>query len=95
MLLLQLGVATTRIKLTMCFASHLFFMAHCAGAKTINVEMMKAAAMALELAKAPVTEQLKAYPNHDNLAYGPESIIPKPLDARLLETVSDAVTQAI
>ena len=58
--------------------------------------MMKAATVALaDLAKQPVTEQVKqAYPAGTHLEFGPNAIIPKPLDERLLATISDAVTQA-
>ena len=61
-------------------------------AKRINEEMKLAAAKALaDLAKEPVTEEvLKAY-GLDSLEFGPEYIIPKAVDSRLLGTVSTAV----
>ncbi|MAR01855.1 MAG: malate dehydrogenase [Oceanospirillaceae bacterium] len=61
-------------------------------AKRINEEMKLAAAKALAaLAKEPVTpEVLKAY-GLDSLEFGPEYIIPKAVDSRLLGIVSTAV----
>ncbi len=61
-------------------------------AKRINEEMKLAAAKALaDLAKEPVTEEvLKAY-GLDSLEFGPEYIIPKAVDSRLLGAVSTAV----
>lgn len=57
--------------------------------------MKIAAAKALsELAHEPVpAEVLKAY-NLTELTFGPEYIIPKPFDPRLLEKVSNAVKEA-
>ncbi|HLN19652.1 MAG TPA: malic enzyme-like NAD(P)-binding protein [Bacteroidales bacterium] len=64
-------------------------------AKTINEEMKLAASRALaDLAKQPVLPQvLKAY-NVDELSFGRNYIIPKPLDPRLISTVAPAVAQA-
>ena len=64
-------------------------------AKEINDDMKIAAARAIaDLAKEPVPENiLKAY-GLTNLVYGPDYIIPKPLDGRLLEKVSIAVAKA-
>lgn len=64
-------------------------------ASTINEEMKLAAAKALAgLAKEPVPESvLKAY-NIDNLTFGKEYIIPKPLDPRLISRVAPAVAKA-
>lgn len=64
-------------------------------ASTINEEMKIAAARALaDLTRQPVTEQvLKAY-NLDELSFGRNYIIPKPLDNRLLTNVAPAVAQA-
>lgn len=64
-------------------------------ARKINEEMKLAAAHAIAaLAKEPVPEEvLKAY-NVDSLSFGPDYIIPKALDSRLLETVSVAVAKA-
>jgi malate dehydrogenase (oxaloacetate-decarboxylating)(NADP+) len=64
-------------------------------ASTINEEMKLAAAKALAgLAKKPVPEcVLKAY-NVDNLTFGREYILPKPLDPRLISCVAPAVAMA-
>jgi malate dehydrogenase (oxaloacetate-decarboxylating)(NADP+) len=64
-------------------------------ASTINEEMKLAAAKALAaLAKEPVPDSvLKAY-NIDNLLFGKEYIIPKPLDPRLISCVAPAVARA-
>ncbi len=61
----------------------------------INDEMKLAASYALaSLAKEPVpTEVLKAY-NLTELSFGRDYIIPKPLDSRLISTVSPAVAKA-
>ncbi len=63
-------------------------------AKEINDEMKIAAARAIaELAKEPVTQEvLEAY-GLKSLSFGPDYIIPKPLDGRLLEKVSVAVAK--
>ena len=64
-------------------------------ARKINDEMKLAAAHAIAaLAKEPVPKSvLKAY-RTDRLEFGPDYIIPKALDIRLLETVSTAVAKA-
>jgi len=64
-------------------------------ATTINEEMKIAAAKALaKLAKEYVPEMVaKAY-NLKNIVFGKEYIIPKPLDPRLITTVSTAVAHA-
>ena len=64
-------------------------------ASKINEEMKLAAVYSIaELAKQPVPDEvLKAY-GADSLEYGPDYIIPKALDGRLLETVSVAVAKA-
>lgn len=64
-------------------------------ATKINEEMKLAAVYAIAgLAKTDVPEEiLKAY-KVDSLSFGPDYIIPKALDARLLETVSVAVAKA-
>lgn len=78
----------------LCFP-YLFRGALDAKAKKITEEMKMAAAKALsELAHEPVpVEVLKAY-NLTELSFGPEYIIPKPFDPRLLEKVSNAVKEA-
>ncbi|PPL03820.1 NADP-dependent malic enzyme [Parapedobacter indicus] len=64
-------------------------------ATVINEEMKIAAVKALaELAKKPVPEAVnQAYDTH-NLKFGPEYIIPKPTDPRLITEVSLAVAKA-
>lgn len=64
-------------------------------ARKINEEMKLAAAHAIAaLAKEPVPDEvLKAY-NVAHLSFGPDYIIPKALDGRLLERVSIAVAKA-
>ena len=64
-------------------------------ASTINEEMKLAAAKALAaLAKEPVPDSvLKAY-NVENLSFGKEYIIPKPVDPRLISCVAPAVARA-
>ena len=64
-------------------------------ATKINEEMKLAAVYAIAgLAKSDVPEEiLKAY-KVDSLSFGPDYIIPKALDARLLKTVSVAVAKA-
>ncbi|BAK73305.1 malic enzyme-like NAD(P)-binding protein [Arcobacter sp. L] len=59
-------------------------------ARKINMHMKKAAAYAIaNLAKEPITDQLKA--SFGNLTYGREYIIPIPFDKRLMVEVSSAV----
>ncbi|UCE89192.1 MAG: malate dehydrogenase [Pseudomonadota bacterium] len=64
-------------------------------ASTINVEMELAAVHALaELTRQPVpTEVLEAY-GLESLEFGPDYIIPKPFDARLIDVVPPAVARA-
>ena len=65
------------------------------GAREINEEMKMAAVRAIaELARASAAaETAKAYEGED-LRFGPENLIPKPFDPRLLEAVAPAVAQA-
>lgn len=65
-------------------------------ARTITHEMCVAAAKAISiLAKEPMPEVVKnAYANTDSLAFGPDYILPKPIDPRLKETVTKAVEEA-
>lgn len=65
-------------------------------ATRVNQEMMIAAAMAIrDLAKQPVPEIIsKAYDTDKNFSFGPEYILPKPMDPRLKMVVSSAVAQA-
>jgi len=64
-------------------------------ATAINEEMKVAAVNALkDLAKEPVTQEVLDAYELDSLDFGPEYIIPKPMDSRLLAAVSGAVAQA-
>ncbi len=64
-------------------------------ATEINDEMKLAASMALaQLAKEPVPEEVNLAFNIQNLTFGPEYIIPKPTDPRLIERVAPAVAKA-
>ncbi|MBL0111060.1 MAG: NADP-dependent malic enzyme [Saprospiraceae bacterium] len=64
-------------------------------AKVINDEMKLAAAYALaNLAKLPVPEEVNAAYSSANLHFGPDYIIPKPVDPRLITTVAIAVAKA-
>lgn len=65
-------------------------------ASKINDEMKLAAVHAIaDLAKESVPASvLAAYPDVDALAFGPDYVIPKPMDPRLLSHVAKAVAQA-
>mgnify|MGYP003575352894 CR=1 FL=1 len=64
-------------------------------ATSINEEMKLAAVKALAaLAKQPVPDIVNVAYNQTQLRYGPTYIIPKPMDPRLLTTVSPAVARA-
>ena len=64
-------------------------------AASINEEMKLAAVKALAaLAKEPVPDIVNVAYNDTHLQYGPTYIIPKPMDPRLLVTVSTAVARA-
>ncbi len=61
----------------------------------INEAMKLAAVKALaDLAKSPVPDIVNMAYNKNNMSFGPEYIIPKPLDPRLLATVAPAVAKA-
>ena len=64
-------------------------------ASCINMEMKIAAVHALaDLTHEPVPQEvLKAY-DVDTMMFGPEYIIPKPLDPRLIDTIPRAVSKA-
>jgi malate dehydrogenase (oxaloacetate-decarboxylating)(NADP+) len=63
--------------------------------KVINEEMKLAAVRALaELAKRPVPDSVNMAYGKNNLVFGREYIIPKPVDPRLLTTVAPAVARA-
>lgn len=64
-------------------------------ATTINEEMKLAAVKALaELAKTPVPDIVNMAYNDQTITFGPNYIIPKPVDPRLLSTVAPAVARA-
>lgn len=64
-------------------------------AKEINEAMKLAAVKALaDLAKTPVPDIVNLAYNQKSMSFGPEYIIPKPLDPRLLATVAPAVAKA-
>lgn len=64
-------------------------------AKHINEAMKLAAVRALaELAKTAVPDIVNMAYNESNITFGPNYIIPKPLDPRLLVTVAPAVAKA-
>jgi len=64
-------------------------------AEQINESMKLAAVKALaELTKTPVPDIVNMAYNETNITFGPNYIIPKPLDPRLLATVAPAVAKA-
>ncbi len=64
-------------------------------ATKINEEMKKAAVKALaEMAKEPVPEQVNIAYGETRLNFGPDYIIPKPFDPRLIAKVPPAVAKA-
>jgi malate dehydrogenase (oxaloacetate-decarboxylating)(NADP+) len=64
-------------------------------ATSINEDMKIAAVKAIaELAKKPVPEAVNMAYNEKNIKFGPEYIIPKPMDLRLMTNVSSAVAKA-
>ncbi len=64
-------------------------------ATTINEAMKLAAVKALaELAKTPVPDIVNMAYNEKTISFGPDYIIPKPVDPRLLSTVAPAVARA-
>lgn len=64
-------------------------------ATSINEAMKIAAVKAIaELAKKPVPEAVNMAYNENNIKFGKEYIIPKPMDVRLMTNVSSAVAKA-
>ncbi|WLD57904.1 malate dehydrogenase [Salinispirillum sp. LH 10-3-1] len=64
-------------------------------ASAINEEMKLAAAHAIrDLAKLPVPQEILDAYGVKSMDFGPEYIIPKPIDARLLNAVAGAVARA-
>src|SRR6186997_420475 len=65
------------------------------GATTINSEMELAAARAIaQLAQAETSEQVALAYGIESISFGPEYIIPKPFDPRLIARVAPAVAKA-
>ncbi len=78
----------------LCFP-YIFRGALDAGATTITVEMEIAAVHAIaELAQAEQSEVVAAAYAGEKLAFGPEYLIPKPFDPRLMIKIAPAVAQA-
>ena len=78
----------------LCFP-YLFRGALDVGATTINAAMQMAAVYALaDLAKSPAGEEVLAAYGGKRLVYGPEYVIPKPFDPRLITTIPVAVAEA-
>jgi malate dehydrogenase (oxaloacetate-decarboxylating)(NADP+) len=64
-------------------------------AKAINEEMKLAAVKAIaNLAKQPVPDMVSKAYDAKKMAFGPEYLIPKPLDTRLITSISPAVAKA-
>jgi malate dehydrogenase (oxaloacetate-decarboxylating)(NADP+) len=65
------------------------------GATTINDEMELAAVRAIaELAQAETSEQVALAYGIESISFGPEYLIPRPFDPRLIARVAPAVAQA-
>ncbi|MDP2759276.1 MAG: NADP-dependent malic enzyme [Sideroxyarcus sp.] len=65
------------------------------GATAINEEMKKAAVYAIaELAEAEQSAEVAAVYSGESLSFGPQYLIPKPFDPRLISKVAPAVAQA-
>ena len=78
----------------LCFP-YIFRGALDAGASTITLEMELAAVYAIaELAQAEQSEVVAAAYAGEQLAFGPEYLIPKPFDPRLMMKIAPAVAQA-
>jgi malate dehydrogenase (oxaloacetate-decarboxylating)(NADP+) len=64
-------------------------------ASCINEAMKVAAVQALsELAREPVTDEVLTAYGVDSLSFGPDYIIPRPVDSRLLSRIAPAVARA-
>jgi malate dehydrogenase (oxaloacetate-decarboxylating)(NADP+) len=78
----------------LCFP-YIFRGALDAGASTITIEMEIAAVHAIaELAQAEQSDVVAAAYAGEQLAFGPEYLIPKPFDPRLMMKIAPAVAQA-
>ncbi|MCG6934012.1 MAG: NADP-dependent malic enzyme [Gallionella sp.] len=65
------------------------------GASAINEAMKRAAVYAIaELAQAEQSEEEEEGYGDENLRFGPEHLIPKPFDSRLITRIAPAVAQA-
>ena len=65
------------------------------GATTINESMKRAAVYAIaELAEAEQSDAVAAVYGEESLIFGPEYLIPKPFDPRLITKIAPAVAQA-
>lgn len=65
------------------------------GATCINDEMKRACAVALAgLARITTTEEVGRFYDDETLTFGPEYLIPKPFDPRLMPCVATAVARA-
>jgi len=65
------------------------------GATTINEAMKRAAVTAIaDLAQAEQSEVVTAAYGQDDLKFGPDYLIPKPFDPRLISAIAPAVAQA-
>ena len=84
----------TQVNNVLCFP-YIFRGALDAGASTITVEMEIAAVHAIaELAQAEQNEVVAAAYAGEQLEFGPEYLIPKPFDPRLMMVIAPAVAQA-
>ena len=83
-----------QVNTVLCFP-YIFRGALDAGASTITVEMEIAAVHAIaELAQAEQSEVVAAAYVGEKLAFGPEYLIPKPFDPRLMMKIAPAVAKA-
>jgi malate dehydrogenase (oxaloacetate-decarboxylating)(NADP+) len=65
------------------------------GASTINEDMKRAAVYAIaELAQAEQSEEEQEVYGDESLSFGPDHLIPKPFDSRLIIRIAPAVAQA-
>ena len=65
------------------------------GASSINEAMKHAAVYAIaELAQAEQSDEVEEVYGDENLSFGPEHLIPKPFDPRLITRIAPAVAQA-
>ena len=89
------AVRTTRTRSTTCCASFIFRGAMDAGASRITEEMKLACVKAIaDLAQAEQNDEVaRAYAGQE-LSFGPDYIIPKPFDPRLIVQIAPAVAQA-